>query len=204
MCMSPPKDNSAQIARQAEERRQADIKAGTEQVNDVFAQFDDDYFSGVQKASNEYYLPGVDNQYEDARRKLVLNLGGAGTLNGSAGARKLGALDEDYAKKKADYANQGVTLAQQYRGDVESNRMDILNQLSASANPSAAAAAANARAQSLTAPPAFSPIGNLFGDLAQYGANNLAIEATGRGPGFNTGLFNNPARSGAGSSRVVA
>jgi hypothetical protein len=200
--MSTPKDNSAAEARAAEDRRQAQIAAGTTQVNDIFSKFDDNYYGGVQKASDDFYMPQVDDQYEEARRKMVLTLGGSGRLNGSSGARDLGTLDERYRTQRADLANRGISTANDYRTDVERNRSEVLNQLNASANPASAAATANARAQSLTAPPTFSAIGNLFTDLLSSAGTGLAIEASGRGPGFGTGIFS-PGTSRAGSLKVV-
>ena len=195
MCVfSAPKDNSAEIARQREEQRQRDIDAGTVQVNDIFSQFNDDYYSGIEKAHNDYYLPQVQDQYEDARRKMVLNLSKNGTLNGSVGARTLGDLDENYQTQKGYYANQGVDLAQQYRGDVERNRSDVLGQLNASANPSAAAATASARAKSLTAPPTFSPLAQLFNDVSQQAVLDIAARQRGY-PGRGSGLFTNSSPS---------
>lgn len=203
MCFpSAPKDNSAQIAREREDQRQRDIEAGTAQVNDIFDQFDDDYFGGIQSAHSDYYMPQLQDQYERARRKLVLQLGGAGTLASSAGARQLGELDKRYQTQRADYANQGVSLAEQYRGDVERNRAEVLNQLNASANPSAAAATASARAQSLMAPPTFSPIGNLFTDLVTQAGTGLAAERAGH-RGYNTGLFSGGGIGGSGSQTIT-
>lgn len=204
MCIfSPPQDNSAQIARQQEEARQAAITSGTQRVNDVFSKFDDNFYNGVTKASNDYYLPQIDNQYKNAHRDLVLALGSSGILNGSAGARQLGQLDQEYQTQRGNYANQGVAAAQSERGTVEKDRADILSQLSASADPSAAAATASAQAASLTAPPVFSPIGQLFSSFATQGANNIAAARLGY-PNFASGLFRPGTSSGGGSFKNVS
>lgn len=204
MCYPSQHDNSAaEQARRAEQQRQAAINAGTAKVNDVFSKFDDDYYAGIERASNDYYLPQVEDQYEDARKKLVLQLGRTGRIDGSSGARELGELDERYQTQRADIANRGVTAANEYRGKVEQNRSDVLSQLYASADPSAAATTAAARAESLTAPPAFSALGNLFGDLVRQGGTALAVEKNRLGPGYKTGLFNRPARGGNDSVTYV-
>lgn len=108
MCFfgGPPEDNSAALARQAEEERQGRITQGTGQVNQTFSKFDDSFFDGVSKASNDFFLPQVQDQFEAARRKLVLGLGGRGTLNGSSGARQLGDLTKSFETQNASFANQ--------------------------------------------------------------------------------------------------
>ena len=184
----PPQDNSAAIARQAEEARQARIRAGQGQIDQTFSQFDDDYYGNVSKASDAYYMPQAEKQYADARRQLVLNLSRQGTLAGSAGARSMGDLDESYATQRGDLVNRGVAAGNEQRSNVERARSELMSQLNASADPGAVGAAAAARAQSLSAPPIFSPLGKLFADFANMGANAIGAERMGfRGTG--TGLF---------------
>lgn len=201
MCFGGGAGDAAAQARAAEEARQARIRAGTDTINQTFEKFDKPYYEGITKASNDYYLPQVDQQYNEARNKLVLALGGRGILNSSEGAKQIGKISEDYNRKRTAYSDQGVNLANDYRGKVEQNRGELLNQLSASADPAAAAASASARADMLTAPPSFSPIGDLFSNLARYGATGIMAERAGY-PGFRTGLFNN-ATSGQGTSKMI-
>lgn len=201
MCFGGGAGDASAQARMAEEARQARVRAGTDTINQTFAKFDEPYFQGITKASNDYYLPQVDQQYNEARNKLVLALGGRGILNSSEGAKQLAKANEDYNRKRTAYSDKGVNMANDYRGKVEQNRGELINQLSASADPAAAAASATSRADMLSAPPTFSPIGDLFSNLAQYGATGLMAERAGY-PGFKTGLFSSGANS-AGTAKYV-
>lgn len=202
MCMrSPSGDGGAGAARAAEEARQARITQGTADVNNTFSKFDDPYYGGVSKSYADYYTPQVDDQYQDARRKLVLNLGRSGIVNSKAGARQIGDLDEAYQRERTGIADRSVSAGAQARSDVENARSQVLQQLSASADPSSAVAAASARANALATPPSFSPLGNLFAQFAQMGANHILASAE---PSRyrSSGLFPEP-RSSMGTGRVI-
>jgi hypothetical protein len=84
---------------------------------------------------------------------------------------------------------------------VEKNRSELASQLQASADPSAAATSAAARAELMSAPPTFSPIGNLFSRLTDLATTDVAARNAGY-PGFGTGLYNQSTR-GQGSSRII-
>lgn len=206
MCIfSSPPSNGANAARDAEIARENRISQGSSDINKTFSQFDDNYYNGVAKASNDYYMPQVDKQYDEARRSLVLNLARSGTLNGSAGAHDLGLLDTQYQTDKSDYANQGIAAENQQRTAVEGARSDLMNQLNASADPVAAGAAAVARAKTLSGAPVFSPIGNLFGQFLQQGAFNVAANSPGYGApyGVSGGIYLPGAPSGGGGSSTI-
>lgn len=192
-------DGGAAAARAAEQARQAAIRTGTENVNKTFSQFDDNFFGGISKAHADFYGPQIEKQYHDARRDLVLKLGQSGILNSTGGQRKLSDLDLAAARQRSSIADQGLSLAADARNRVEDSRSNILAQLTASADPTAAATAAAARAKSLTAPPAFSPLANLFSSFADLGTSAV-IGAAHRG---ETGPSLFGAKKG-GSATVVA
>lgn len=188
MCMSTPKDNSAEIARQAELERQRKITEGRQAIDQSFAGFDDSFYNQLSTGYQDYYLPQVDQQFNNARKKLIFSLARAGNLNASAGSSQLGDLKRKYEESKALIGNEAFNRAQQARADVERNKGDLYSQLSASADPASAAAAATARASALTAPPSYSPIGDIFASFLNTAATGVAAEKAGY-PGFNTGLF---------------
>lgn len=204
MCMGGGvPDNGAAAARAAEEARQASIRSGMANVDTTFAQFDDPFYQGRSKAYTDYYIPQVKDQYDEARKGLVYDLTRQGIMNSSAGADKLAKLDSEYNKQNSYYTDAGQSYANQVRGDVENNRSQLYSQVQASADPSAAAASAAARAQSLTAAPAFSPLGQLFQQFAQQGANAALIGNSGTAKNYTTGLFNN-SMGGNGTLRLVS
>jgi hypothetical protein len=193
--------NAAESARAAEEARQARITQGTADVNKTFEQFNPDFYSKRAADYSGYYAPQVDEQYANAHRDLVMNLARTGVLNGSEGARQLGLLDEQYGREKEGVASRASDFSNQARTSVEQNRSDVLNQLSGSADPAAAAASATARATTLSAPGSFSPIGQLFAGLANQVGQGIA----GATAGLNTSypaIRSNPI-SGPGSMKLT-
>lgn len=199
MCMGgkAPKDNSAEIARQQEEARQQRIQQGQSQIDQQFSQFNDPYFNQYQNDYTAYYTPQLDRQFQDAKRKTVLGLHRSGNFSGSAGAGKIGDLTRAYGDNRALLANNALSAVNDLRGRIESTRNDLYGQNRASADPSAAASQAAAQVGYLGAPPSYSPLGDLFGNLVSTVSTGLAAERAGY-PGFSTGLFSN-----GGSGRVV-
>ena len=194
-------DGGAGAARAAEEARQANVRAGMANVDSQFSKFDQPFYDSRAKAYTDYYTPQVKDQYDLARKNLVFDLTRQGIMNSSAGADKLGLLDQDYNKQNTFYTNGGADYANQVRGDVENNRSALYSQVNASADPSAAASAAAARAQSLTQPSAFSPLGQLFQQFANQAGLNITAAAYGANNAAS-GLFNGGV-SGKGTLRVV-
>src|SRR3546814_8372533 len=137
-----------------------------------------------------YYQPQLDRQYQNARRKSVLGLHRTGNLSSSAGAGKLGDLTRAYNDNRTLLANNALSAVNDLRGRIEASRNDLYGQNRAAADPSAAASQAAAQVGFLGTPPAFSPLGQLFGNFTNMATTGLAAERAGY-PGFNTGLFNN-------------
>jgi len=179
MCMSAPKDNSAEIARQQEDERQARITAGTAKVNDAFGGFNDDYYAGIGKSYLDYYNPQLDRQYNRAREALTYQLADSGNLDSSAAARKFGDLTSDYGVQKQTIANQAEGEKQGLRGQVEDNRGDLIRQLETGAGVDTTAASAMARANSLSKPAAYSPLGDLFSQYTGALRTNAAMQGAG-------------------------
>lgn len=188
MCFSsskPPADNSAELARQREDARVARIREGRANIDQAFAPYDDPFFQGVAKTYSDFYLPQVDDQYKDTRRKLTLNLARSGNLNASAGAGQIGKLTEAYNLQRSAFANRAQDEARTYRGQIEDARNNLYQQNQSAADPSAIAVQAASRAAGFAAPPSPSPLGALFTSLLNSSANFVAADKTGRN---NTGL----------------
>jgi hypothetical protein len=193
------RDNSADEARQREEQRQGRIKEGRGKIDEAFTQFDDPYYSGVEKAYLDYYNPELDKQYNDARRKVVLSLAGKGNLASGAGARTLGELTTQYEKNRSMLANQAIDARNQARSDVESARSELYDQNISAADPAAIAVQAASRAGSIATPRAYSPLADLFSGLINSAALTVAADNTlGQGR-LRSALFSPT----TGSSRVV-
>ncbi len=188
---SVPQDNSAEIARQREAQRQADIRAGRDRIDTTFAErFNDPFYAEREQSYMGYYTPQLEDQYQDAYRKLVLGLSRSGNLNSGSGARQLGDLKEAYAREQGALSSRALDSVNTLKSNVENARSDLYQQNTAAADPSAAAASALNRAGVLAAPAAYSPLGDLFAGFINNAATAVSAEKAGY-RGWNTGLFNN-------------
>lgn len=202
MCgpQKPPKDNSAELARQQEEKRQANIMTGRGKIDEAFGGFNDPFYSGIEKAYTDFYNPQLDRQYQDATEKVKLKLASAGILNSGAGAEALGDLTEQYATQRGQVASGALDRRNQVRGDVERAREDLFALNQSAADPDAIGVQAQSRAGALQAPRGYDPIGNAFADFIGNLAIPIAAEKRGYA-GTGTGVF--APKGGKDSLRVV-
>jgi hypothetical protein len=163
--------------------------------------FNEAFFQKRAKDYVDYATPQLERQAADARKQLIFSLSRGGNLSSSAGFDKNADLDRDVNEQRIGVANEGLNQANQARTQVENLRSNVVSELNATGDDSAAAAAAIRNASNLNAPVGFSPLGNLF----QSFTNTLS--AIGSNPGNNfsgfTGgraLFGGNSR---GSQRVV-
>jgi hypothetical protein len=197
MCLGgPPKDNSADIARQQEEERRARVSQGTAKIDEAFGRFDQPYYEGVGKAYQDYYAPQLDRQYQAARDKTTYALADAGALDSTAAGKRFGDLTAEYGIQKQQVADRAIGAQQDLRGNVEQNRSELVRQLETGSGVESTAATALARAGSLSAPPQFSPLGDLFQQFTGNLRNSVALQGAGypglpitqgRGAGGNAG-----------------
>lgn len=183
----PPKDNSAEIARQNEEARQGRITAGRGNIDNAFTQFNDDYYGGIEKDYGDFYNPQAQKQYEDTLKQLTFQLARQGILESKAGAEKVGELEGKYGDIRADIANKGKSAANSARTSVENQRNDLYGLNTSSADPTMIAGRASAAAGNLSAPQTLSPLANMFAGFINQGANAVSMEAQGF-PGWKLGL----------------
>ena len=192
--MKAPKDHSAQDARNDEQARQAKIRTGTDKINSTYGQFEDKFYDGRNQAFLDYATPQLSQQYDDAQKKLTYSLDRAGTLDSSIRAQKEGELKRLYDQNRQQVADQGLSYQTTAKNNVEASRADLVKTLNATGDAEGAANSALTRAQVLTQPDQYSPLGQLFttflsglgqdyrGEQA-YTASNGAYGSTG------TGLF---------------
>lgn len=198
MCKAP-KDNSAAEARAAEEARQARIKAGMGDIDTAFAGFTPAYFDEYAGKNLGFWRPEIDQQYKDAQRDTTFGLARTGNLKSTAATDAFAKLREKRDKSELEAADRARGKGTELRQNVEQSRAALVSQLNATADPFAAASAARAQAETLTAPPLYSPVGDLFSNLtAQFAVAQQARQAGQRGWGVD--LFTTSGKGGRGSS----
>lgn len=177
MCGSKPKkDNSAEIARQEEAKRQARIAIGQSNIDQSFSGFNDDFFNKYQNDYTGYYDPQLNDQYSDAVKRLTLQLAQTGNLTGSTGATQMANLKKYYDTQKLAMTNQALDATNTLRGNIDSRKSALYADNRAAADPGSAASAAASAAQALQPTAPTSPLASVFGDFFNNLGNQAAIQ----------------------------
>lgn len=197
-------DRNAQIDRANEAQRQATIRQGTANVDNIFnSQFTDDFYNKQKQGFLNYATPQLDDQLGKAREQLTYSLARGGVLNSSVRSQKEAELQQQADLQRQGIADQGLSYSTQARNNVETARSNLISTLNATGDAEGAANSAMNRATALSQPAAYSPVGQLFSTfLNGLGTQAAAEKATSLSGGmykspYNTGLF-----SGGGQGAV--
>jgi hypothetical protein len=188
----------AKLARQQEEARQAEIRTGRASINDIFGQFDDDFFARNRSAFNDYAKPQLDRQFGDTSKALTYDLARSGLLNSSTRGTQSSKLQELYDQNYQQITNEGLSREQQQRNSIEDARANLTSLLQTTGDAQGATNQALSRASMLSTPAPFSPIGQMFQDFSAGLSTQAALERAGSmsggryQPRYNTGLFGAP------------
>lgn len=177
------KDNSAQQqqqqnmqmiaamqAQQAEADRQRRLQQGNAAIDGAFSGFDDGFYNKYRDSITGYYMPQIENQYNDARDKLTFALARAGTLRSSVAADKQAGLAEQNALNEAGVLNKADQQAADLKTRVASEKANAQQQLRATEDPSIAANLATTASRNIqTTNPDLSPLSGVF-DIGAIGA----------------------------------
>jgi hypothetical protein len=187
--------------RRDEVARQNRIKSGMSSIADAFSGFNDSFFAKRAKDYVDYATPGLEKQAGDARDNLIYALSRTGNLDSSAAIDRNADLTEETNAKRIAVANQGLDGANQLRSQVENMRGNVVAELNATGDSSAAGQAALRNAANLNQPQGFTPLGDLFSSFAQT-IGNIGSNA-GNGYGGFAGGGRSLFSPSAGSQRVV-
>jgi hypothetical protein len=189
-------NREAQLAREAEQKRQAEIRLGTRQIDRRFEQFDEDFFKGRETAFTDFAMPQLDDQREDAGDDLSFFLARSGLADSNVRADKGSELEKLFELERQGIVDQGRQAGTEARDAVEGARTDLVSLLQTTGDARGAAEAAQARAASLSRTPAYSPVGQLFTDFTAGLGTQAQFERAaaygGPKPRYDTGLFSNP------------
>lgn len=192
-------DGGAAQARADEEARQARIRAGTQQVDDIFgSNFTPESYTARRTAYTDYATPQLEDQYANAQKELTFALTRGGNLDSSVRGQKVAELEQLYGKNKQQVADQALSYENTARSSAEDARADLIRTLNATGDAEGAASSATNRAQILSAPDQYSPLGNLFTDFTSALGTQAALERANTlsggaiKPKYNTGLFGTP------------
>jgi hypothetical protein len=220
-------DQQAALTQQWQTGRTQEAGQATDAINQAFAQFTPDYYSGYVKAYEQNYDPEVERQYGIAKQQLGYGLARQGIGQSQSAATQQGLLAQDKGRQEATIANQAVDASTQLQGNVENAKQSLLatalsdQTLGSPITPGSADAitaqfdqTSKALSQvtsqagdvvgTLSAPPTYNALGNLFGNAA----SGVASYASGNLMGSYNQAYNQPSAtasspSSSSSARVV-
>lgn len=201
MCLfsGPPRDDSRAI----EQARQARVNQGMQSIDSTFAQFNPEYYQGYENSAYALTQPDIERQYRDAVRQTTYALARGGNVRSSAGSHAYSDLEEARGRALLEARDNARSKADRRRADVETTRGNLVSQLNATADPSAAAQAAINQSQLLSAPPVYSPIANVFSNLTAQVADAQSQNRAGVN-NWATRLFGAPSTGSRSSVSYVA
>jgi hypothetical protein len=176
MCLGGGGSGGDGGARAAEEARQARVRDGVARINTNFEKFNDDFYGQRSQAYLDYATPQVEDQWKKAQEQLTFALGRAGLLNSTVAGARQGDARLDYERQIAAVRDAATDQGTQARNDVERARSDLISQATSTADPTAAATGAQARATALAQQPGFSPLGPLFQNVTAGLATGLEAQ----------------------------
>jgi hypothetical protein len=196
----------AQQQRQDELDRQNRVNQSIGNINSAFGQFDNNYFNQKGQDYLGVYQPQVDRQYKEAQSDTLYQLARQGITNSSAGAKAFGDLYRDYGQQNLSLQSKANDYMNQARQQVEAQRNSLINQATATANPSAAASeAANSVGSLQMVQPTggYSPLSGLFNTFTGALANTAGNAIYGNTSGGLLGSLFNGNKGSSPSQRIV-
>jgi hypothetical protein len=180
MCGGGGGDDGSKELRRQEAERQAQIAAGTKNVDNAFSTFNDDYYGQIEQSYNDYYAPQLQQQYDDARKTIILKAPG-GTAN-SGFAKRMAELEQQYQQELGSIRGRALDASRSRRAEVEQNRSNLLSQVNTGLKAASAASLAAEQAKYLSQPGAFSPLADIFAQATADVANAQAAASNGYKP----------------------
>ena len=182
-------------------------------IDAAFTKFDDPFYANIRTAYSDYATPQLEDQYSKAKEQLAFALARGGISDSTIAGERQAELQRQYDLNRAAVQDEALAQEKQARSSVSNERSSLVSQLNASADPSAAAAASAAAAQNLSLRPTFSPLGQLFTNVASALAASQPSSSANGGLltqlaqsnlfGSKNGLSGLNGATAAGSSRII-
>lgn len=186
----------AQQAAAAEAKRKADIAKGNKNIDAAFEQYNPAFYDQYRQTYVGNYNPEIDRQYSTSLGKLMASLADRGLDASTVGNSAIGDVTRTRDDARVKVASDAESAAGTVKGNVERQKTNLYSLNQAAADPEGIKARAIGEASSLAAPPAISPLGDLFASiLAPYA---MYQQANQNSPGGSY-RYNGPGASGSGS-----
>ena len=169
--------NNYDRAAAEEAARQKRIKEGLANIENVFSQYDQDFYDQTQDAYIDYYQPQLEDQYQKGLQELQYALARSGRLNrSSTDAYKKAQAAQDMEFQKQDLASKALAAAGQSEADVQAAKEKMIKLNLANADPDLAASLSASQASLLNQPPKYDQLVDVFSDITEGLASREELE----------------------------
>lgn len=199
-----PQDQSAQLAQQAADARQAKVTAGQGNIDSAFGQFTPDYYNSFTKTYEDNYNPQVDDQFKLAQQGERYNLARKGMLDSTPAITAGDLLNKGYVSQRQGIASNALGATEDLKNNVAGAKSQLYALNESAADPSLAATSALGQAGALQTTPKYSPLGDLFGGLVN-GTASYVNGVNSQVPPWYRNAFQpgSGVPSGSGSGKVI-
>jgi len=143
-------------------------------TNQSFEGFQPEFFRQREKAYTDFALPQLGDQYRTNNAALTYGMSNRGLTGGSVDQEARFGLEKIMGQGRQQIADTGIQQANQLRTDIEGSRQQATQQLYQTGDPTQATQSAISAAAGFQRPSTYTPLANMFSNLAnQYYANQL-------------------------------
>jgi hypothetical protein len=156
-----------------QKRTQAQIDSGMATIDKNFSGFNEDFYQKAARDYESYATPQMMDQFRNTKNNLTYSLARNGLLNSGADVSRMASLNKTLGVNESNIANTAEDQANTLRGNVATQRNQLVSQVQAGAAPGQIANSAEAATAGLRAPTALPPVGNMFSEWANSYLTNM-------------------------------
>lgn len=158
-------------------QQQKNIDAGTNQINQLFNQYNSDFYAKRGQDYTDWATPQVMQQFQNTKNQLAYSLARNGTLNSSMANTRGQQLQTNLNQQLNNVAQGAQAQINTLKGQVSDAKTNLVNQLISSNDPSIVATQGAALTAGLNTAPSFNSLGNMFSDWSNTYLANMNARA---------------------------
>ena len=170
-----PEDQYAK-ARADELARQARVVEGIDEIEDVFSQYDQDFYDRRSDAYMNYQAHQLKDQYKEGLKDLQFALARGGRLNSSTEVGRKAQAAQDLQFQRQEMAGRAMQAASYSEAGLLEAKDKMIKLNLANADPDLAASLSIARSKALNKPPKYDELLDVFGNITEGLASRQELE----------------------------
>lgn len=164
---------------------------------------DTGFYDKANQSYLNYYLPQLDEQYDDYNRRNIFALANRGLLQSSVKGEADADLTDQYQVMLDKIHSGAGDYEKGLRGDVSDAKSNLMNMVLSGTDPASVSSMAANRSALLARPGSFDPLGDVFTQLATQAQNRHIAQGEGYEQKKSPGLLFGTGSSGNSNVKVV-